>query len=73
MANKILVNGWQPISEYNVKLRPFVVLKVYDKENNKYYTDFGWLLADGKWCNHDRYLPFKPEYFFDIDQVPFIY
>lgn len=71
MNNKTLVTGWQPISEYNSNLRPWVLVKCYDRKHDLYYTDYAVLLSNNKWYTTESELELEPNYFFDVDQVPF--
>lgn len=71
MNNKTLVTGWQPISEYNSNLRPWVLVKCYDQKHGLYYTDYAVLLSNNKWYTTESELELEPNYFFDVDQVPF--
>lgn len=73
MTNKILVTGWRPISEYDVNLRPWVLVKCYDQDSCLYYTDYAVLLSNGKWYTTYSDLELEPKYFFDVDQIPFNY
>ena len=71
MSNKVTVTGWQPISEYDRKVRPWVVVKCYDKENDCFYTDYAVMLSNGEWYGTDTKLFFEPTFFFNVDQIAF--
>lgn len=70
MSNKVTVTGWQPISEYDRKVRPWVIVRGYSKTNRCYHMDYAVPLANGEWYNTEAKLFYEPEFFFDIDQVP---
>lgn len=70
MPNKILVDGWRPISEYSRSKYSWVLVKCYDHDNHMYLIpQMATLLKDGRWIGHDGYLIYEPHYFFDTDQL----